>query len=183
MKPLNILTDKNPLLKKVSKEVVFPLSEETKELIKDAQVYLKNSQNEELAEEYGLRSGWGLSLVQLGKLERICVLVIEDEENSGNFTYHTFVNPEIISYSEELIYAGHGEGCLSVWPDIEGIVPRYARVKIKALDINGNEVNFRGREDISILVQHELDHMDGIMYYDHIDKKNPFKDKDKMRMI
>ena len=183
MKKLNILSDKHKVLRERSEEVTFPLSNEDKALIEDIKEYLKNTQNEELAEKHELRAGWGLSFVQLGKLKRICVLVIEDEENEGVFTYHTFINPKIISHSEEIVYAGYGEGCLSVWPDVEGIVPRKARVTIEAYDEDGKKVKFRAREDEAILVQHELDHMDGILFYDYIDKNDPYKNQDNMRMI
>ena len=89
----------------------------------------------------------------------------------------------MISHSEERIYVGEGEGCLSINRPTTGIVPRYARATFKAFDENGDEYTIRVREDISIAFQHELDHLNGILFTDRIDKKNPFKDKDKMREI
>ena len=83
----------------------------------------------------------------------------------------------------EKIYVEMGEGCLSVNRDVEGIIPRYARVTVEGYDIDGNKIRVRAREELAIAFQHEMDHLDGILFYDHIDKKNPFKDKDKYRAI
>jgi peptide deformylase len=54
---------------------------------------------------------------------------------------------------------------------------------MEAYDRDGNKIRVRGREDLAIVFQHELDHLNGIMFYDHIDKKNPYKNKDKYRAI
>ena len=89
----------------------------------------------------------------------------------------------MISHSEELIYASEGEGCLSVNRDVEGIVPRYARVTFTGYDLDGKEIKYRAREELAIAFQHEMDHLNGILFVDHIDPKNPFKNKDYMREI
>ena len=75
------------------------------------------------------------------------------------------------STSEEIIYVGEGEGCLSVNRDVPGIVPRYARVTMEAYDMDGNKIRVRGREELAIAFQHELDHLNGILFVDKIDKK------------
>ena len=93
------------------------------------------------------------------------------------------INPEIISNSEERIYVDEGEGCLSINREVVGIVPRYARVTMRAYDMDGNMFTVRGREELAVVFQHEFDHLNGIMFTDRIDKKNPFKDQDKMRAI
>ena len=93
------------------------------------------------------------------------------------------INPKIISKSEELIYVGEGEGCLSVNREVEGIVPRHARITVEAYDENGDLYDIRVREDVAVAFQHELDHLDGILFVDKIDKKNPYKNKDLMREI
>ena len=89
----------------------------------------------------------------------------------------------MISHSEELIYASEGEGCLSVNRDVPGIVPRYARVTFTGYDIDGKPVKFRAREELSIAFQHEMDHLNGILFVDHIDPLDPYKNKDYMREI
>ena len=93
------------------------------------------------------------------------------------------INPKLVSNSEELIYAGGGEGCLSVNREVEGIVPRYARVTFEGYDENGKKVRYRAREELAIAFQHELDHLNGILFFDHIDPKNPYKNMEYMREI
>mgnify|MGYP001533424555 CR=1 FL=1 len=92
-------------------------------------------------------------------------------------------SPKIISQSEELIYVGEGEGCLSVNREVEGIVPRHARITIEYYDYEGNKKTMRAREDLAVAFQHEIDHLDGILFVDKIDPKNPYKDRNKMREI
>ena len=178
---IKIYDETDPRLHQVSKEVTFPLDDETKKLIEDTLVYLEMSQDDEIAEKYDIRPGMGMSFVQMGRLQRI--FVVSEDNGDGTFERHIVINPEMISHSEELIYVGEGEGCLSVNRPVEGIVPRYARCTFKAYDMDGNEYKIRVREDISIAYQHELDHLDGILFVDKIDPKNPYKNKDRMREI
>ena len=181
LKMADILDENDKTLRKKSEEVTFPLSKEDQKAIDNMIEYLKNSQTPELSEKYKLRPGMGLSAVQIGILKRYYVVVHEYEE--GKFDTYVLVNPKIKSNSQELIYVEEGEGCLSVNRYVEGIVPRYARVTMEAYDRDGNKIRVRGREELAIVFQHELDHLNGILFYDHIDKKNPFKDKDKYRAI
>ena len=181
LKTCDILDEKNKVLREISKDVVFPLTKEDNKLIKTMIEYLTNSQIEEKAEKYDLRPGMGMSAVQLGVLKRIFVVVHEYEE--GKFKNYILINPKIISNSAEKIYVEEGEGCLSVNRPVEGIVPRYARVTMEAFDEKGKKFQVRGREELAIAFQHELDHLNGILFFDHIDKKNPFKDKDLYRSI
>ena len=178
---IKILDESNKILRQKSVDVTFPLDEETKKLINDSLDYLEMSQMEEYIEKYDLRAGMGLSFVQIGILKRI--FVISEELDDGTFKRYILINPKIISHSEELIYVGEGEGCLSVNRPVDGIVPRYARLTVEAYDIDGNKFNIRVREDISIAFQHELDHLDGILFVDKIDKNNPFKNQEYMREI
>ena len=177
---IKILDESNKILRQVSKEVTFPLDKETKKLINDSLDYLEMSQMDEYIEKYDLRAGMGLSFVQIGILKRIFVISEELEEG---FRRYILINPKVISRSEELIYVGEGEGCLSVNRPVDGIVPRNARLTVEAYDIDGNKFTIRVREDIAIAFQHELDHLDGILFVDRIDKNNPFKNKDFMREI
>ena len=178
---IKILDESNKILRQISKEVTFPLDEETKKLINDSLDYLEMSQIEEYMEKYDLRAGMGLSFVQIGILKRI--FVISEELDDGTFKRYILINPKIISHSEELIYVGEGEGCLSVNRPVDGIVPRFARLTVEAYDIDGNKFTIRVREDISIAFQHELDHLDGILFVDRIDKNNPYKNQEYMREI
>lgn len=178
---IDILDEKDARLHKVSKDVVFPLEEKDVKTIEDMLEHLVNSQIEEIAEKYDLRPGMGLAAVQLGINKRY--FVIAHEQDDKTFNRYTIINPKMVSHSEELIYAGGGEGCLSVNREVEGIVPRYARVTITYNDISGNIQRLRAREELAIAIQHEIDHLNGILFTDKIDKDDPFKDEDTMRMI
>lgn len=181
LKTRDILDEADKRLRLVSKEVKFPLTKEDKKNIDTMIEYLHNSQIPELSEKYDLRPGMGLSAIQLGIPKRYFVVVHEYEE--GKFENYVLINPKIISNSMEMIYVSEGEGCLSINRPVEGIVPRFARVTMEAYDMDGNKVHIRAREDLAICFQHELDHLNGILFIDHIDPKNPFKGKDEMREI
>jgi peptide deformylase len=186
LKTKEILDEKDDRLRLISKEVEFPLSDKDKKLIDTMIEYLRNSQIEELAEKYDLRPGMGMSAIQLGVPKRYFVVVNEitdENDKKQKFDTYILINPKIISNSVEQIYVDEGEGCLSVNRPVEGIVPRYARVTMEAYDENGNKIKVRGREELAICFQHELDHLNGILFTDHIDPKNPFKGKDQMRGI
>ncbi len=178
---IKILNEKERVLHQKSVDAVFPLKDEDKQLITDMITYLTMSQIDEEREKYDLRAGMGLSAVQVGVLKRIFVVVEELEKNK--FKNYIVINPKVISHSEEEIFVGEGEGCLSVDRDVEGIVPRYARMTVEAYDENGKPYQIRVREDISIAFQHEIDHLNGILFVDKIDPKNPYKNQEKMREI
>ena len=181
-KKLDILDDTHKILRKTSKEVSLPLNEDDKAVIKQIIDHLTYSQIEKYAEKYDLRPGMGLAFPQLGKLKRIIVIVDEYEE--GKFKNYVVVNPVIVSNSKEMIAAEVGEGCLSVNREIEGHVPRYARVTIEGYDPDGKKIKIRAREELSIAFQHEIDHLNGILFYDKIDKKKPFfTEYDGVRLI
>ena len=180
-KPVKILDEKDPILRKKNEDVIFPLTKDEKKMIQHMIDHLTKSQIEKLSIKYDLRPGMGLAAPQVGINKNFFVVVHEVEE--GVFDNYVIINPKIISHSEELIYASTGEGCLSVNREVEGIVPRYARVTLEAFDENGNKIKVRGREELAIAFQHEYDHLKGILFIDKIDKNDPFKDQDKMRMI
>ena len=178
---IKILDESNKILRQKSKDVTFPLDDKLKKLIDDSLTYLEMSQMDEYIEKYNLRAGMGLSFVQIGILKRI--FVISEELDDGTFKRYTLINPKVISRSEELIYVGEGEGCLSINRYVEGIVPRNARITVEAYDVDGNKFKIRVREDIAIAFQHELDHLDGILFVDKIDKNDPYKDGNKIKFL
>ena len=182
LKTKDILDEKNKILREISKEVTFPLDKEDKKTINDMIEYLTNSQIEKLEKKYNLRPGMGMAAIQLGIPKRYFV-VVHEQEVKETFKTYILINPKIISTSEEMIYVEEGEGCLSVNRDVEGIVPRHARVTIEGYDMDGNKVKYRGREELAIAFQHELDHLNGIMFTDRIDKDNPYKDAELYRAI
>jgi len=181
LKTKDILDDKNKKLRHKNREVTFPISEERKELINSMVEHLRLSQSDEMSKKYNLRPGMGLAAPQLGINETFFVVVYENKK--GTFNEYIAINPKVLSVSKELIYAGAGEGCLSVNREVEGIVPRHARITVEAYDMNGKKRKFRIREEEAIAFEHELDHLKGIMFYDKIDQKNPFLNSEEMRMI
>ncbi len=181
LKTKDILDEKDKRLRLVSEEVTFPMSDEDLKYIDLMVTYLTDSQIEKLAEKYDLRPGMGMAAIQLGIPKRYITIVHEVEE--GVFDTYVVINPKIISNSVEKIYVEQGEGCLSVNRDVEGIVPRYARVTVEGYDTKGQKIRIRAREELAIAFQHEIDHLNGILFYDHIDLKNPMKDADRYRAI
>lgn len=178
---LKILDEKEKILHQTSSEVKFPLSNQDQKLIKQILTYLEMSQTKEYSEKYQIRAGMGLAFVQLGILKRIFI-VVSEKENS-KFEKFVIINPKIKSVSEEMIYVGEGEGCLSINREVIGIVPRHARITISAYDETGKPFTFRAREDLAVAFQHEIDHLNGILFPDKIDPQNPFKNKIHMREI
>ena len=167
----NLIYDGHPLLRMTAKEVELPLTDEDKDIMRQMAEYLKKSQNPKAAKRHKLREGVGLAAPQIGLSKRIFAICAEDE--GGKLHEYVLANPKMVSHSEELTYLPNGEGCLSVKKDIVGIVPRYKRVKITGYNIDGELVKIKARDYIGIIFQHEIDHLNGKMFYDHISKANP----------
>ena len=74
----------------------------------------------------------------------------------------------------EQAYLTTGEGCLSVDREVEGYIPRYARITVKAINLDGEPIKLRLKGYAAVVFQHEIDHLNGIMFYDHINKKSPY---------
>lgn len=168
----DIIRDGHPTLRKEAKEVAIPPSTEDKLILQRMQHFLKNSQDPNISEKYGLRAGVGLAAPQINCLKRMFVMRLTDEK--GKEHHYSWINPTIVSHSIEKTYLTSGEGCLSVDESIPGYVPRYARITVKGYNEEGEEVKLRLRGLPAIVFQHELDHLDGILFYDHIDAKHPF---------
>ena len=180
-KPVKILDEKDKHLRMISKDATFPISTEEKKLIDNIIKHLTYSQIEKYSEKYKLRPGMGLAFPQVGINKRIIVIVNEYDE--GKFENYVVVNPIIVSNSSEMIAAEAGEGCLSVNREVEGHVLRYARVTIEGYDLDGNKLKIRAREDLSIAFQHEIDHLNGILFFDRIDKNKKFYSEKEVRLI
>ena len=178
---LNILDESDKRLRLKSVDANLPLSNEYRKTIEKIIEELTFSQIEEMSEKYDLRPGMGLAFPQLGINERIIVIVHEVEE--GKFDNYVMVNPKIISESDEMIAAELGEGCLSVNREVPGHVARHARVTVEGYDMDGNKIRVRAREELSLAFQHEIDHLNGILFYDRIDPKKPFYTEDELRLI
>ncbi|BFI98818.1 peptide deformylase [Priestia sp. Y58] len=170
----DIIQDGHPTLREVAKEVPLPASEEDKKILHSLLEYVKNSQDPEIAAKYGLRSGIGLAAPQINVSKRMIGVHVTDEK--GKLYSYALFNPKIISHSVEKTYLTGGEGCLSVDQDIPGFVPRYARITVKGTTLEGEEVKIRLKGLPAVVFQHEIDHLDGIMFYDYINKESPFQE-------
>jgi peptide deformylase len=168
----DIVREGDPVLRKVAEEVALPANEEDKKILQDMLDFVINSQNPEIAEEYELRPGVGVAAPQIGVSKRMFAIHVSDEQDQL-YSMGLF-NPKIISHSIEETHLDGGEGCLSVDRDIPGLVPRYSRITVKGTNLEGEEVTLRLKGLVSIVFQHELDHLNGIMFYDRIEG---FKDK------
>lgn len=108
--------------------------------------------------------GVALAAVQIDQPYRI-IVVRGDFEDKANKTFNVFINPEIVKLEGEI--EEDFEGCLSV-SDIYGKVPRYSKVRIRALDINGRPIRVKAEGFLARIFQHEVDHTNGLMFVDHL---------------
>lgn len=117
-----------------------------------------------------------LAAVQIDRLDRV-VIVRSDFDDKQVRDFTALINPEVVKY--EGAVTEDFEGCLSV-ANVYGKVPRYNKIRIKALDQKGNEVRFKAEGFLARVIQHEIDHTNGIVFIDHIkDKKDGFYTLDK----
>ena len=116
--------------------------------------------------------GVGLAATQVDIHQRIVVMDISDEKDEPL----VFINPEITYKSDEMVI--NEEGCLSV-PGCYAKVDRHAQVTVKALNRDGKEFSLEGDELLSICIQHELDHLMGILFVDYLSplKRQRFQKK------
>lgn len=169
----DIVREDHPILRKVADEVSLPPSNEDKNTLKEMREYLVNSQDPELSVKYNLRPGVGLAAPQINISKRMFAIYLEDNEKLYDYA---LINPKIISHSVEKAYLTSGEGCLSVDRNVPGYVHRYARITITGYDVNTEQdVKLRLKGLPAIVFQHELDHLNGVMFYDHINPENPFQ--------
>ena len=186
----DIIREGNPTLRAVAEDVTFPLSDQDIILGEKMMQFLKNSQDPVIAEKMGLRGGVGLAAPQLDISKRIiAVLVPNPEDADGNPPKEAYslaevmYNPKVVAHSVQDAALAEGEGCLSVDREVPGYVVRHSRVTVEYVDKNGEKKRIKLRGYNSIVVQHEIDHTNGIMFYDHINKDNPFAHKEGLLII
>lgn len=177
-----IVVDPNPLLREKAEKVVLPLSKEDRELLTKMLDYVQRSQDDEIAEKENLQPAVGIAAPQLGILKQMTAVVVKETDDEGNITKtHRFalVNPRIVAHSKKEAALPAGEGCLSVRESYEGYVFRPHRVTIEAYDMITDEViQIKAKDYLAIVLQHELDHLKGILFYDHIHKEAPWQLKE-----
>ena len=168
----NIIPDTDKSLREPCEKVSFPLDEKLKEIIFNMVEYLKLSQDPEYAEKYNVRPGVGLAAPQIGINQ--CFFAIYYLNEYDEEVKYGLVNPKIIMSSVKKCALSGGEGCLSVKEDKPGLVYRYFKITMKAYDVfQEKEITINAKGYDAIVLQHELDHLSGILYYDRIDKNNP----------
>lgn len=144
-----ILTYPNPELKKKSAPVPV-ITDAVRELVRD------------MAETMYAAPGIGLAAPQIGVHQRVIIIDISGKNEP----------PDLIVAVNPVIALGEGEeyeeeGCLSV-PDYAANVKRYSRVIVKALTLEGEECTWKAEGLLAIAFQHEIDHLDGILFVDHL---------------
>jgi peptide deformylase len=105
-----------------------------------------------------------LAAVQVDRLDRV-VIVRSDFDNKESNEFTALINPEIVKYEGKLV--DDYEGCLSV-SNVYGHVPRYSKIRVRAINIEGQEVRFKADGFLARVIQHEIDHTNGIVFIDHI---------------
>ncbi len=109
--------------------------------------------------------GVGLAATQIGELRRMVVMDLAKEGEKADPI--VMVNPEILKFSDETLTTE--EGCLSI-PELYYDVERPAEVTVRYTDLDGNVVERDAKERLAICVQHELDHLDGVLYIDYLSR-------------
>lgn len=162
------------ILRKKSEDLTFPLNKEDEKLAYDMYEYVVNSTIKEIAEKENLKPAVGISAVQVGVHKKIIVVVLKDE-NDKIYEQYILINPKIISESVLKSYLKQGEGCLSVEKKHQGFVYRSAKIKVKGYNLLTKKEEIINADGfLSIVLQHEIDHLNGILYYDRINQNNPF---------
>ncbi|WP_148265541.1 peptide deformylase [Pediococcus claussenii] len=178
----NITRDGDPVLRKRAAKVEFPLSAENKKAANDMMEYLKNSQDPKIAEKYHLRAGVGLAAPQIGLSLQMAAVLVPGAEGKIDLE-EVLINPVIISQSVQVAALDEGEGCLSVDKEIPGYVPRQDRITIRYQNLEGQTQTLKLKDYPAIVCQHEIDHLKGTLFYDHINKENPLSIADNAILI
>ncbi len=158
MKKEAIITLPNTHLRQKSSRV-HVVTDDTQRLVKDmidASLDWEDSRPHEISA--------ALAAIQVDHLERV-VIVRSNFDDKAIRDFTPLINPEIVKYEGQLIT--DYEGCLSV-NGFYGKVPRYSKIRVKALDINGNEIRLKAEGFLARVLQHEIDHTNGIVFIDHI---------------
>lgn len=174
----DIISDSNKNIRLISSPVDIPMSNEDKKILTEMYEYLLMGYDDNLVEKYNIRPGVGLAAPQINVQKQMLAILAFDEE--GNEHSYLVVNPKIISESVNTCYLENGEGCLSVPRAVSGLIHRSAKIKVKCHLLNyetqelelDQELTLKGY--IAIVFQHEYDHLQGKLFYDRINKENPY---------
>lgn len=154
-----LITLPNPHLRQRSKKIGF-VGDEVRKLIADMEAATLDW---EAGRDHEV--GVALAAVQIDALQRV-VVIRNNFDDKNDKTFRVFINPEITKYEGELLE--DYEGCLSI-RDVYGRVPRYSRVRVKAINEDGKEFRVTAEGFLARVFQHEIDHTNGIVFIDHIE--------------
>lgn len=146
--------------------------------------FVRYSQDPELnneAQADHLRPAVGLAAPQIGINKNQFFIRIEwDKNDPADVEEIAAINPKILARSSQIVALEDGEGCLSVDHDHEGLVPRSYKIVVAYYDyLLKKEVKKTLRGYLAIVFQHEIEHNEGTLYYDHINQQDPnFKEDD-----
>ena len=154
----DLITLPNPHLRQKSQRVGF-IGDEIKQLV-TAMEAATISWDESREHEVGV----ALAAVQIDKLFKVIVMR-NDYDNKEDRSFTAFINPEITKFEGKI--TTDYEGCLSV-PTVYGKVPRYSRVRVRAIGLDGKKIAVTANGFLARIFQHEIDHTNGIVFIDHI---------------
>ena len=175
---LKIVKDTDPSIRKRCEPVPVPLSPEHQALIDEMMKYLLLSQDPAYLKKHpDVREGVGLAAPQVGANLRMIVVAYDTGDEANPQVRYQLVNPRIVRSSVKKCYLNGGEGCLSVDENHKGRVYRDFKIVVEAYEASAKaNITITARGYDAIVLQHEIDHLNGILFYDHIDKIDPFKD-------
>jgi peptide deformylase len=175
MKRLQVVQDPYPSLRKRAIAVAIPLSKDDENILLSLLKYVHLSQDKTYAEKHKIREGIGLAAPQIGISKRMTAISYLRGEKKIEYA---LANPVIMSQSVKQIALQSGEGCLSVDKEFPGYVYRPNKISVKAFDLlQKKEILIQAEGFDAIVLQHEIDHLNGVLFYDHLNKSDPFKEK------
>lgn len=170
----DIIQYPNDMLRQISTDIAYPLNKKNMLVMRSMIDYVRRSQETGNIDK-DMKPAYGISGVQIGKLLKLMFVRIKSEFDDS-YEEFALINPNIISRSNNVAYLDTGEGCLSVKGDHEGYIYRSYSIKMSAIDFfTGNDIEISAKGLKSIVLQHEFDHLLGILYFDRINKLNPFE--------
>ncbi|MBP6925250.1 peptide deformylase [Candidatus Saccharibacteria bacterium] len=165
MKKEDIITLPNNHLRQKA-ERVHVITDEVQDVVKEM---IEASLDWEKSHPHEISAA--LAAPQIDKMYKI-IIVRSDLDDKNNQEFTALINPKVVKFEGDIVT--DFEGCLSI-TSIYGKVPRYEKVRVKALDIHGNEVRIKAEGFLARVLQHEIDHTNGILFVDHIrDDKDAF---------
>lgn len=158
MKKEDIITLPNAHLRQKSKKV-HVITNEIEDLVNDmtdASLDWEDSRPHEISA--------ALAAIQIDRPLRV-VIIRSDFEDKATREFTVLVNPEIVKYEGHIVH--DYEGCLSV-RKVYGKVPRHSKIRVRALDLDGKPIRFKADGFLARVIQHEIDHTNGVLFVDHI---------------